>query len=209
MDTHYFSFISTLVGVLAFTIFAFVLFMRDNRRKKNENRRRADRYRRRDEYLRRIDEMTVFLFPCGAKAIKLGAAEADKAITTNFEFKNNSIREGDVFLYGCDMCEKRGRCALYQCPFDPHGRRLLLEAVVKSRSESNAANGHKIAASVVDDDSRVPALSMVDVILKVKGLVFDDDSDIVVSLPPFADLVDRADDGDEEEDVPLKRSKKV
>lgn len=195
-----------LLGVVA-ALAAVPLFIRARRRWR-ENDRRIDEATRRHSYLRRIAAMTVFRFPCGAKAIKLGAAEADKAITTHFQFENKSIREGDIFLYGCDMCEERGRCALYKCPFDPHGRRLLLEAVVKAGGKSNAANGHEIAASVADDNLRVPALSMVDVILKVKGFVFDDDCDIVVSLPPFADLVDRTGNGNEGEDMSFPRSDK-
>ena len=198
-----------LILMVAVVVLAVIPIYIRARRRWRENDRRIDEATRRHAYLRRIAAMTVFRFPCGAKAVKIGAAEADKAITTHFQFENKSIREGDIFLYGCDMCEERGRCALYKCPFDPHGRRLLLEAVGKAGGKSNAANGHEIAASVADDNLRVPALSMVDVILKVKGFVFDDYSNIVVvSLPPFADLVDRTGNGNDGEDMPLPRSEK-
>jgi len=148
----------------------------------------------------RLKSLSVFDFPCGAKAVKFTRLEADEAVTSDFKFKHKSIREGDVFLYGCDMCEERGCCALAKCPFDPHRRRLLLEAVSETVGNPDAENGHEVGTPVLDDDPRVPALSMVDVILKVKGLVFNSDGDIVVSLPPFADLVDRADNGNDQHD---------
>ena len=162
--------------------------LRDYAILREEGRRSGERSRSRKRIEEELERLTIYRFPCGAKAVKFDRAAVDKAVASDLHGNLESVREGDVFLYCRYTCDKRSRCALHNCLFDPHWRRLELKALSEAARKVDPANGDKVASVVFDDDSRVPALAMIDVILKVKGFVFNSDFDIVVDRTPFSYL---------------------
>ena len=174
-----------LIGAVAALALAIVLnvfkWIKDRRldRKAQEDLRK--RVALTDEL---IERLTVFRFSCGAKAVKLGAREADLVSFGCSYSKIEPLREGDVLLYCTGTCNEFGCCPLKKIVADPMWFAIALKALSEPVGKPEAGDSHGLLGYVRHDDPCVPALARVCLRLGIKGFLLENYGKLGFWCPP-------------------------
>ena len=190
-----------------------VVKLRDYAIRREEGRLSHERNERRRRIKEDLERLTICRFSCGAKAVKLGAREADLVSIGCAHGKIEPIREGDVLLNCTGTCNEFGYCPLKKIVADPMRFALALKAISEPLRKTEADDSHGDRRPVRYDDPGVPALASVCLRLGIKGFIFDDNGQLGFWCPPAPypseGSGNSADNGNQEENRPVPSPDKV